>query len=123
VPASYGLLTRRLRVLGGAGAGLRRTWPEVLDAFLGQHGGSYHFNYSTLARGTVLMPGKPSILLELPLVTVGRQVHAQIERGRLATRICYCSLYEECWVDESPTQDEPRPVARCDSDPRLEFAR
>lgn len=37
------------------------------------------------------------------------------QRGRIATRACYCSLFDECWIAESD-RFPPTPVNSCEPD-------
>jgi len=48
-----------------------------------------------------------------------RRFHAVVDR--LETRVCYCSLYEECWRASS---EEPAPVKvdACTDEPNADFA-
>ncbi|PZO51117.1 MAG: hypothetical protein DCF16_11910 [Alphaproteobacteria bacterium] len=45
--------------------------------------------------------------------TLWSAVDVARQRGRITTRACYCSLFDECWVAEANTFP-PRPVNSCE---------
>lgn len=97
---------------------VRTSWREVIHALTGEE--ESDFTYGSFGRGSVLLPGRPYRMLVLPWDLLGRRVHREVNADRLSTRICYCSVYGDCWVDES-TAPEPEPVGACEPDPALEF--
>ncbi len=104
----------------------RRTWGDVLDA-LGVHVPRGGGSYSSVGRGEVLIAGQA-----LEIFTISDSAAAVAfaraafggRASRLDTRICYCSLYGECWSGSSEA-DEPRPVDACPpaADSAKEFMR
>lgn len=66
--------------------------------------------YSSFRRGSVVLPGADKMLFSLS-GPGGVRFWTEAQR-RFAFRICYCSLYRECWVGDSEA-DEPVPVAAC----------
>jgi hypothetical protein len=73
---------------------------------------------TTFGSGLVLPTGALVDLLELPDSGDVRLIRAQIER--LHTRVCYCSLYKDCWELTSPDHD-PVPVEVCRENPARRF--
>lgn len=110
-------------------AGLRvHTWAEFLDRTTGldsagvQRTFGGHLVTSSVRRGMVILPGTSVELLRYrgPEHDFVRGAVADAKRVRV--RICYCSLYAECWMsdtaDEAP---EPSPVRACPDRAREEF--
>jgi hypothetical protein len=97
-----------------------RSWDEVLaqiaPAPAGRDSG---FAYSTLATGSVLTPGSSVTLLLLTDPARARRFHGAVDR-RLETRVCYCSLYGDCWQASSQAT-EPAAVKACRAEPEIEF--
>ncbi len=62
--------------------------------------------YSSLGRGSVLAPGVTLTVLRLPAGPQARMFW-EAAQTRLETRLCYCSIYDECW--EADTR-KPEPV-------------
>lgn len=97
---------------------LCRDWGEVIKAMIGRPGSG--IVYSTFHAGAVLLPDKPITVLQLPPGEDARKFWEEAQGRRLSIRICYSSLFEECWLSDS-FEDHPQPVAQCDSDPAKEF--
>jgi len=76
--------------------------------------------YSSLHRGSVILPGAEVTVLTIPAGDVAAAFWRQAQDGRVATRVCYCSLYDDCWIADSEA-DEPAPVRRCPADAASEF--
>ena len=96
-----------------------KTWREAIFALTGEPGGPLAaYSYGSLGRGQVLLPGAPYTLLKMPLQPTGLRFHQQVDR--MWTRVCYCSLYEECWIADS-AEDEPRRVGDCPAGREAEF--
>ena len=34
--------------------------------------------------------------------------------SRINTRVCYCSVFDECWIRGGPSGERPKPVTRCE---------
>ena len=97
----------------------QRNWSEVVGVMTGVDS-TVSFSYGSLGRGMVLLPGVPYTLLTLTQEQLGLAFWRQTQAERLSTRVCYCSLYGECWVNDS-LADEPEAVAACPADPAEEF--
>ncbi len=95
-----------------------RDWAEVLQR-LDVVPGWGSVTYSDIGRGSVVMPGQTLSILEVRDTAVRAQLRARVDR--LVTIICYCSLYDECWVQDS-REMEPR-AAKCRLGGPTEFAR
>jgi hypothetical protein len=85
------------------------TWDAAVLALTGAPPAGYDFSW--IGAGRVLAPGTMDTLLALP---AGPQAvaFARAAARRLNVSICYCSVYDECWVAEDRRAD-PRPVASC----------
>lgn len=85
------------------------TWDAAVLALTGSAPKGYE--YSEIGVGSVLSPGVVDTLLTLPS---GPQAIAfwRAAPARLTVAICYCSVYDECWVAEDRRAD-PRPVHGC----------
>jgi hypothetical protein len=97
---------------------LCRTWGEVIQAMIGKPVPG--IVYSTFHAGAVLLPDKPVTVLKLPPGDEARKFWEEAQGRRLSIRICYSSLFDECWVSDS-FEDHPKAVAACHSDPAKEF--
>jgi hypothetical protein len=95
------------------------SWGAAVQALTGKADSG--FVYSTFGRGSVLLPGTTRTLLQLPPGDQAR-VFWQGAQTRLATVICYCSVYDECWQVDTRA-DEPVEVRACRYDAKAAFAR
>ena len=100
------------------GAALRN-WDEARGPFTGADANIYsHIGVS----GRVMRPDDEFAILSLMASEIDPQsiiaIRDAVDQGRLAGRICYCSVFEECWLLVSETR-EPEPVRRC-PEPALE---
>ena len=75
---------------------------------------------STIQRGTVLLPGTTMELLRIRGGPFAGAMRGLLNDGRVSVRFCYCSLYQECWVNDSRAA-EPVPVRECPAAPAEEF--
>lgn len=67
--------------------------------------------YSSFGKGSVLLPGAHLDLLTISSDALsGKLVAAE---HRIRSTVCYCSVYDECWIARSDAPD-PERVARCD---------
>ncbi len=83
------------------------TWPDFVDAIaLGEWRGSTSMN---LTRRT-LTPGEAATVFSVAGDGLGRPFVVAIPR--IKEQICYCSIFDECWLNGSGF-DEPRPVPQC----------
>jgi hypothetical protein len=88
------------------------SWSEAVQALTGA--ADVKLIYSSFGRGSVLPPGMNFKLLQLPPGDLALAFWQGAE-ARLATVICYCSIYDECWRADSRA-DEPVPVRTCRQD-------
>ena len=73
------------------------------------------FSYESVS-GRVIRPDQDIVILsllaeEMPIVAIA-QVQAALDSGHLTSRVCYCSVFDECWVLESDSRS-PVPVREC----------
>jgi hypothetical protein len=96
----------------------QRTWSAVLRALVGANDST--LIYSSLPPGSVLLPAATRELIEMRAGPLARQVHAAIDSGRMRTRVCFCSLYRDCWIADSKARS-PAPVPACEADSTRAF--
>jgi hypothetical protein len=97
---------------------LCRNWGEVIKAMIGKPVPG--IVYTTFHAGAVVLPDKPVTVLQLPPGEDARKFWEEAQGRRLSIRICYSSLFDECWLSDS-FEDHPQPIAQCHSDPAREF--
>ena len=93
-----------------------RTWNETVERLTGLK--DANFVYSTFGAGTVLLPGTTRTLLTIPPGDTALRFWKEMQTGRVSMSICYCSLYEECWLTRGR---EPEPMTTCPVDPDADF--
>ncbi|MEN3369609.1 MAG: hypothetical protein V7609_1752 [Verrucomicrobiota bacterium] len=96
----------------------RRTWGEVSKALIGKPLPGHI--YSSLHAGAVVLPNKDITVLKIAPSPEAESFWEQTQTPRLSIRICYSSLFGECWLSDS-LAEQPAPVAECRSDPAKEF--
>jgi hypothetical protein len=86
------------------------TWDDAVQTLTGAP--ATQLVYSTFRRGSVVQPGTSRVLLTIP---AGPQAAKfwQASQTRLVTKVCYCSVYDECWMADS-RDDEPLTVRGCE---------
>ena len=89
----------------------RKDWGEVIDALAIDMRGTPS-SYSSFGKGTVLLPGTKTSLLTIAPGPVAQAFH-RASQSRMHTRICYCSLYEQCWLLDETKDPRPQPTAEC----------
>ena len=69
------------------------------------------YEYSYLGGGSVMSPASTDTLLTIP---AGKQAYKFWKEAakRLSVSICYCSVYDECWVTGQSSL-ESKPIKRC----------
>ena len=92
-------------------------WNAVVRALINQPDSG--LVYSSFSRRSVIPAGATRVLLTIP---PGNQARAfwQAAQTRLATVVCYCSVYNECWEDDGRAS-EPVQLSACAYDPTTEF--
>ena len=67
--------------------------------------------------GVVIRAGETRLFLAMPYGPDNRQVWRKLDRARfhLSLRACYCSVFDECWVNTvtGRNQLDPAPVDKC----------
>ena len=86
-----------------------RNWYAAVTALTGRE--EPGLVYSSFGRGSVLPPGARTVLLELRDEPVAG-AFSSAAQSRLETIVCYCSIYDECWLD-GPADGEPVSVPAC----------
>jgi hypothetical protein len=86
---------------------VRTSWSPIVSALAGSSTPRSWF-FSSVGAGTVILPGHSINVLTI----VGAGVDMRRDR-RVVGRVCYCSLYGECWMAASDRAD-PWPVSSCD---------
>lgn len=101
---------------------LVRTWNGVVRAAVGRDTGlAYNTVSTSLGPGSVVLPGAAVETFRLAgPPAVPEAVHAAANRDRIVRRVCYCSLYGECWWASSRVR-EPMPVSSCAADTARAF--
>jgi hypothetical protein len=98
----------------------RHDWGSVVRALTGTTGDG-GLVYSSLGQGTVLLPGTSRAVLTLPPGPLATGFWQQAQT-RLDTRVCYCSVYGDCWIAvDSVKARAPRPVRACVADSSADF--
>lgn len=88
---------------------VQHSWGPVVNALVAPASAPGYF-FSAVGPGTVILPGRTLHVLTLIAGTLSSAAAAQDHR--LASRLCYCSLYDECWVSTT-ARAEPAPVSGC----------
>ena len=96
-----------------------QTWPQAIRALTAQPPPPGQ-TYGSVGDGTVLVPGQTAEILTIPGGPAAVAFYVQTMKGRLSTRVCYCSLYGECWLSDSEA-GSPQPVDACRVDPKTQF--
>ena len=98
----------------------QRSWTQTLESLIGPLDAS--FGSSTLG-GRVVRAGEtiyPMTLIGEPAQRLEDALSGSADRSRrIGMRICYCSVFDQCWLKEDQAareeaaRDEPEPVAKC----------
>ena len=96
----------------------QRDWAEVSRALTGQP--IPELVYSSIHAGSVLLPDKPVAVVKIPPGDTALRFWEQAQTPRLSIRICYCSLYDDCWLSDARAE-EPTPVDACRPESDKEF--
>jgi hypothetical protein len=129
---SFGERTPYLRQMHNAGVGPARVrwfevlvdgkplshWADVVRAMTGES--EPGLIYSSFRRGHVMLPGVSETILQLPPGPRALKFWSAAQT-RLATIVCYCSVYDECWRADD-REDEPVAVSNCNTVPAGQFA-
>ncbi len=85
------------------------SWAPVVAALVAPAPPPGYF-FSAVGPGTVILPGHS--LHVLTIVAGKLSTEAAAGEHRIVSRLCYCSLYDECWTTTS-REPEPRPIPEC----------
>ncbi len=88
----------------------QQNWNGVLNALIGEQEPA--LIYSSMHRGKVLLPGVAEAIMRLPAGERATRFWQATQGGRFVTQLCYCSLYDECWVARGGA-GEPEAVREC----------
>jgi hypothetical protein len=89
----------------------QRTLVDALHALIGRLGKRAHgLSLATPGAGSVIRVGGSVTMFRLTSPVLAPLLARQT--GRVALRVCYCSIIGTCWLKESQ-QSDPRPIARC----------
>jgi hypothetical protein len=65
----------------------------------------------------MVRPGQTIAYLNIPPSAGNSEAALSLDRARqsnrIVTRLCYCSVFDECWLRSSLDGDRPRPVEQC----------
>jgi hypothetical protein len=88
----------------------RTSWERVVTELVAATNKKPGFFFSHVGAGTVILPGHTLHVLTV----MGREFSslAIAQDHRVVSRLCYCSLYGECWSAASDKTD-PAPVRTC----------
>jgi hypothetical protein len=91
--------------------------PEMLRACCGGDAADYRGIISSTVAGAMIRPGQTLSYIRFPLTPANARVWTALDQARksdrIETRICYCSVFEECWQRSSRSGDRPKPVEQC----------
>ncbi|MEO5799239.1 MAG: hypothetical protein ABIZ70_10160 [Gemmatimonadales bacterium] len=88
---------------------VQTSWAPVVNALVSPAPNPGYF-FSAVGPGTVILPGRT--LHVLTIISAKLSTVAAGQDPRLVSRVCYCSLYDECWTAES-RHLEPQAVEQC----------
>lgn len=88
---------------------VQRSWEPVVKALVHPAPAPGYF-FSSVGPGSVILPGHT--LHVLTIIAGSLSSAAAAQEQRIVTRLCYCSLYGECWMSTTARAD-PAPVSEC----------
>jgi hypothetical protein len=96
-----------------------RSWNEVLHALFGDTPVSFSINE---INGKVLPPNtnRETTIEALRVADLDQAKVLHAARDRVAMTICYCSVYDECWI-ANRMEHKVRPVDRCETAGTVQF--
>ena len=95
------------------------SWSPVANALLAGNKPDGVF-FSAVGPGTVLLPGHT--IHVLTLIAGSASGAAMAQDHRVTSRLCYCSLYDDCW-SVTTGQAEPAKLPSCPSNDTASVAR
>jgi hypothetical protein len=92
------------------GGDVRRDWPSVLAA-VDSADADFAWSFVT---GRVLKPGEEVRLFATSDPVAASRLFSALQDETNAFRVCYCSIYDECWVREAADpRAAPQDVTAC----------
>ncbi len=64
---------------------------------------SYEYTYGNIRKGRVFSAGQRLTVLEIPRSELSQKVWRDMVSGNIDMKFCFCSVYEECWVNSLQT--------------------
>ncbi len=92
-------------------------WKDVVNVLTGDD--DTPISYSGLWKGRQMKAGEQVTLVHLTEKETARMFHRNIQK--LNMKICYCSIYKDCWIKENAK--EPQPVSACPVNDNKSFPR
>lgn len=90
--------------------------PELLRACCGAKAEDYRGIVSSTLAGSMIRPGETISYIRFAATPANGEAWAALDKarksGRIETRICYCSVFDECW-QRSSRSGRPRAVDQC----------
>lgn len=98
-----------LRYQGNAHTGFR----DLIDACCARPDDTLSLGIGSI-NGEVLRPGEEMMFALMEPDGTPADVYERFakERGELNLKVCYCSVFDDCWVEDIQ-HAEPRPVGQC----------
>jgi archaellum component FlaF (FlaF/FlaG flagellin family) len=91
--------------------------PELLRACCAAKAEDYRGIVSSTLAGAMIRPGETLHYVRFAATPANSDAWTALDKARksdrMETRICYCSVFEECWQRSSRSGDRPRPVGQC----------
>jgi hypothetical protein len=95
---------------------------QLLQACCGKHDYSGVSTSTLLA--TMLRPGDTTYYVRMPVTEANRAGATAFDKARMTqrivTRVCYCSVFDECWTRSSVESERPRAVKQCPA-PKVQY--
>jgi len=88
---------------------------DLLKACCSTSSGSSEMSWRlSTANGEILRPGEEKNFLHLPKMADAAQwVRVNELPGKVSVKVCYCSVFDECWVTQSSTINRAERVQAC----------
>lgn len=75
--------------------------------------------------GRMIRPGEEIRFIQMPALARSQQAVVALDKarrsGRIETRLCYCSVFGECWVVTTHKDHRPKSVRQCEA-PQPQYA-
>jgi len=70
------------------------------------------------SNGEVMRPGEEIDFLRFApdALPVGGFERFEAARGEIGIRVCYCSVFDDCWIADNEREGDPKPVEQCPAD-------